>query len=326
MAPHATFYDIDTTGDPTWTGNYILKGTHRVWAPIRNEHDDATSVMKFTGRVSLDDVTIDCGAGSNNGVIITGANSKGARLRHTYFECENVTGAQTALEISGGTEYARTEDVKIHGVQAHTTGLLLDNCKLSRFENVDLHECLTGMKITNVASDNNIFLRFLLHTCTLGMDLDGGNGQTFDEINFHECTRNVDDEVRDHNWLNIHGHFPIYIYPDNFTGITVASDAVADTWGNLVDIVAANAIDNPFRIVGVHLVPVTSQLSRVRFTAVNGAPYYDDLLFDASKREGLAAPSGTEFIFNADTRIEAQAKVIGAGPDNIGVWVEVQEI
>jgi len=69
-----------------------------------------------------------------------------------------------------------------------------------------------------------------------------------------------------------------------------------------------------------------SQKSRLRFTADNGTIYYGDLFFDGTKREGSAAPSGTEFIHNANARIEAMAKVIGGGPDDIQVWVEVQEI
>ena len=48
VAPHATFYDIYTTGDPTWTGNYEIIGSHRLWAPVRNTHGTATSIMKFT--------------------------------------------------------------------------------------------------------------------------------------------------------------------------------------------------------------------------------------------------------------------------------------
>jgi len=53
VSPHATYYDIDTTGDPTYTGNYEIVGTHRIWAAIRNEHNNATSIFKFTGKVSL---------------------------------------------------------------------------------------------------------------------------------------------------------------------------------------------------------------------------------------------------------------------------------
>ena len=326
VSPNATTYDINITGDPTWTGNYHIKGSHRNWAKITNSHASATSIMKFTGKVSIEDVTIDIGYTDLNGVIISGSGTKGCRLRHTYFEAEHATGAHTCLEISGGTEYAKLEDVMFHGEINYTTGLIINNCKFSDIHDVQFHDCLVGMQQANAASDGNEYHRLLFHTCTLGIDLDAGNSAIFDHLNFYDCTRNVDDEVGDATWRAIHGQFPIYIYPDDFTGITVASAAGAGTWGSLTEIVAAAAIDNPFRIVAVHFAPSVNQWSRVRFTADAGTTYYDDLMFDVKRREGQAAPSGTEFIFNADTKIEAMAKVDGGGPDNINVWIEIQEI
>ena len=318
-------YDVNTTGDPTWSGNYTIKSSHRVWSKIKNDHASATSVLKFTGRVSLEDIEIDCGTGDNNGVIVTGTGTKGFRCRHVYFEAEHVTAPHTCLEISGSTEYMLMEDVMFHGKANHTTGMILTNAKLGNFARLDFHECFVGIQFTGTSPDN-IFSFILFHECKLGLDIDSGDTQFFHEISFRGCARNVDDEVKNHAWENIHGHFPIYIYPDNFTGVTVASAVAADTWGALTTVVAANAIDNPFRVVGTHFRPAVSQESRVRFTGTGGPTYYDDIFFDGNKRENAAAPSGTEFIFNADTEIEAAAKVIGGGPDNIVVWVEIQEI
>ena len=48
ISPHgAGYYDIDTTGDPTWSANVILKGTHRNWAKIKNDHETSTSILKL---------------------------------------------------------------------------------------------------------------------------------------------------------------------------------------------------------------------------------------------------------------------------------------
>jgi hypothetical protein len=328
IAPKETSYDINTTGDPTWSGNYILTNSHRNWSRIGNTHASATSVMKFTGKISLVNTTIDCGTSDVNGVIISGSGAKGAMLDNVYFECEDVTGAQTALEISGGTEYIKCKDLLFHGTQAYTTGMLINDGHLCEFKGVEFHDCLKGLQITNADSDSNTFRDFLFHTCTIGMDIDAGNGQIFKKISFYDCTRNIDDEVGDHQYEDLNGDFPIYVYPDDFTGIAIASDGTADTWGALTDIVAASAIDNPFRIVGVTFNPqsAVSQYERVRFTADNGTIYYDDLLYKGDKREVGAAPSGTEFIFNADTRIQAQCKTISAGPDTVNIWIEIQEI
>ncbi len=325
IAPHATNYDINTTGDPTWTGNYEIKGSHRNWAKIKNNHASATSIMKFTGKVSIEDVTIDCGTGSNNGVIITGSNTKGCRLRHTYFECEKVTGAQTALEISGSTEYALMSDVMFHGVQAYTKGMLLDNCKLSNFAKLDFHDCATGIQFTNTSPDN-IFSFLLFHECTLGMDIDSGDNQFFHELSFGGCTTNVDDEVGNHAWTNIYGSFPIDILPDNFTGVAVNTGDGADTWTAALVTVYTNAGGTPFRIVAVHTNPGTNEFYRLQFTADDGTTYYDDLMFDVKRREGAAHPSGTGFIFNKGTVIKARSKSESAGVDNLNVWLEIQEI
>lgn len=329
----ANYYDIDMTGDPTWTGNYILAGSHRAWAKIKNDHLSATSIMKFTGYTSLIDLNFNLSA-DNNGVIIT---KSAFRVRNCQFVGEDLTGAATALHINGATtvRHGIVGNVHMVGGSIYMTALKLDNCSRSLFERLTIHDCLKGIHIDDGddathESNTNTFHFIDIGHCNnasgIAIDIDKGDEQHFDVVELHNNTRNVDDEVGNHIWVNIHGHFPIYIYPDNFTGIVVASDAVSGDWGSLTDIVAANAIDNPFRIVGTHFIPVITQSSRVRFTAVNGAPYYDDVMFHGTKREGTAAPSGTEFIFNANTRIESMAKVNGAGPDNIAVWIEIQEI
>ena len=324
IGPHATTYDINTTGDPTYTGNYDIKGSHRNWAKITNTHASATSIMKFTGKVSLENLTFDPGATSINGVIISGAGTTGARVRHVYFENKSVTGAQTALEISGGTEYSRVEDVKFHGTITRTTGLILDNCALGNFERLDFHDCLVGLQITNAGSDSNIFTFVLFHVCTLAMDLDAGNTQYFHEIEFGECTTNVDDEVKDHSWTNIRGHFPIEIDPDDLDGETVTT-GTAGNYGNALTIFSTGEIDAPFRIVGVTFEPATSEWYQVRFSGDAGSTYFDIIQFDGTRREGIAAPSGTEFIFNAGTELYCEARNESGG-DNCQVWVEIQKI
>lgn len=329
MSPHATYYDINTTGDPTWSGNYILSGSYRNWAKIKNDHASATSVLKFTGKVALENLTIDCGSGSNNGLIISGSGTKGSILECVYLECEDVTGAQTAIEVSGGTEYIRFDRVKVHGVVANTKGLLLDNCKLSNFEWVDLHECLTGTQLTNVASDSNIFSHILFNTCTLALDIDAGNNQLFHEISFGNCTTNVDDEVGDHSWIGIHGESDISIYPDNFAGSTVATHANPATWGTDTEVRAAATATAPFKVVGVHAEANANEKFRIRFSHDSGLTHYDDILIEgvanAVKREAIAAPSGTEHIFNKGTKISASAKSESGGNSTV-VWIEIQEI
>lgn len=315
-------YDINLPGDPTWAANICIQGSHRNWPIIVNRHTAATSVINLTGGSSISDVTISCGTDSLNGLSMTGA---GARLRRVYLECENVTGAQTALEF-GDVEYVIMEDVMVHGVVGFTQGMLLTGCHLSNFKDFELYSCLIGLQITGAGADDNHFKNVLLDSCALGMDLDAGNRQHFHNIDFFNCTRNVDDEVGDHDWVEIHGQFGISILPDTIlAGTPVATAAGADAWGADTELLAAAGRDNPFRIVGLHHEPSAAGWFQLRLSHDNGATFFDVLQFDATKREGVAAPSGTEHIFNADTRISGSARS-DSGNDTIGVWIEIQEI
>ena len=323
-------YDINTTGDPTYTNNVCIVGSHRNFAKIKNDHASATSVMKFTGLVCLQDVTIDCGSGTNDGVIISGSGTKGARVTKVYFECENVTGAQTALEISGGTEYTRLQDVKFHGVLANTKGLLLDDVKFSDIWDIQFHDCLTGIQITNADSDQNVFDNLLFHENTLGLDLDAGNTQIFENIHFFKNTTRVDDEVGDHSWNDINGSFPISTEPDNFSGVNVPTGDGADTWGASTEIRAAATSTVPFTIVGLNLEADASEKYRIRLSSDGGSTWFDDLQFEGVatgiNTKGFSFPGGTEFIFNKGTQIVAQLKSESAGIDNCLVWLKIQEI
>ncbi len=329
VGPHATYYDIDTTGDPTYTGNYEIKGSHRNWAKIQNDHVSATAIMKFTGKISLQDLTFDCDSSTNNGVIFSGSGTKGLRIRKVHFECGQVTGAQTAIEISGGVEHARFEDVMIHGVVTHTRGLLLDDVTLSDYESLHVHECLTGIQIINTDSDENRFNNLDIHSCALALDIDEGNGQIFTNLILIDNILNIDDEVGDHFYNNINAQSPIMTEPDNFTGIAVDTGNGAGTWTVVpVEVRSAVSATKPFRIVSISLEAGTSEKYRFRMIA-NGITFVD-FQFEGvalgSQSESLNFTSNSDFIFNKGTAVTAQSKSESGGIDELDVWLEIQEI
>ena len=315
-------YDIDTTGDFSTFKNVEIRGSHRNWVHITNNHGSATSIMNFTGFVSLLDLTFKHGAGSLNGVKISGAGTKGSRVRRVYFEAENTTGAHTCLELED-TEYARVEDVKWHGTVGNTLGLLLDDCKLCNFETLDFHECLTGIQITNLSEDN-IWSFILLHECALALDIDSGDNQFLHEFGFSMNTRNVDDEVGNHTWVSPRGQFDIELLPDNMTGILVNTGA-AGVYGGDTELLSSVSRDNPFRVVGYAFDPSTTEWYHVRFSDDSGVSYFDIVPFFGTKQTGNEAPSGTEHIFNRGTRISCSARDVSGG-DNVDVWLQIQEV
>ena len=323
IGPLPTYYDINTTGDPTWAANVILKGTHRNWAEIRNAHVGATSILKLTGKSAIIDLSFNLGSGSVNGVILT---ANGFRVDNAIFEGKDLTGAATALWIDGNTaKFGKIRDCAFNGNATHMTGILLDDASENDVLDSHVHACLAGIQIVNSDSDQNLFRNLDICNCALGIDIDAGNAQRIRDINFFNCTTNIDDEVYDHSWVNIFGEFNITTEPDNFVGLTVPTHANAATWGVDTEVRAAVASTIPFRIVGVILYPSKVEKFRIRFSSDSGSEFYDDVLFDALKAQSSQAPSGTGHIFNVGTRISASAQSESGG-ENVKLWLKIQEI
>ena len=329
ISPHTTSYDIDTTADPTWTGNYILKGSHRNWAKIVNTNSDnggATSLMKFTGRVALIDLNFNLGTG-NNGVIIT---LGGPRVYNCQFVGEDLTSAKTALHLdhASGGKHAKVIDCDFKGDDEFMTALKVDQFGYSNFERIRIHECLVGIHILGANADKNIFSYVDIGDCShangIGIDIDAGNEQHFHDIILHHNTTNVDDESKDHIWSNIFGAFPIAINPDSLTGDTVQT-GTGTAYGSALTIFSTNELDYPFRIVGYVFVPSNNDTYQIRFSGDAGASYFDMLQFNDTRATASIAPSGTEFIFNAGTEIYCEARN-DSGGDDCEVWVKIQAI
>ena len=325
----ANNYDIDTTGDPTYSGNYILKGTHRTWAKIKNTHASATSILKFTGYVSLEDLNFNLGSGSGNGVIIT---KSAFRVRKCQFVGEDLTGAATALHIDGATvlKHGIIEDCHFRGHVTHMTGILLDKAGSNLLNGLYIHDCLKGVQVVDSDSDHNLLYSADIGDCAIGVDIDAGNVQVLTDVIFHGNTLNIDDEVGDHIYTNVDGSFVVSTEPDDFTGVNVPTGDGADLWGADTEVRAAASSTVPFRIISFGHEADASEKFRVRMSADGGSTYFTDFQF-----EGVAAgintssaslPSGTEYIFNKGTQILAAAKSESAGIDNVAVWLEIQEI
>ena len=316
-SPHTTFYDINTTGDPTWTGNYELVGSHRLWAPVRNSHVSATSIMKFSGKVGIKDLALFQTA-AVDGIIFTG---NGFRIRHCGFNSESITGAATSIHIDGSggmTQGGIIEDIQVKGHSTRTTALYMNASRINEFRHMHIHDCLTGVQILGATSDYNTFHDCDIGDCAIGLDIDAGNEQHFDHIDFHHNTKNVDDEVGDSTWANIHGEFDISIEPDTWAGTGVSAGVDDVTWGADTELrAAASSPEKPFRIVGTQLEADDSEKFRLRLSADSGATFFDDIQIEgdanAVKREAAAADAATEHIFNKGTRISGSVKSQSGG-------------
>ncbi len=324
IALHPTFYDINLTGDPTWAANVVLWGTEPDFAIIRNNHATATSILKLTGKSAIVRLEFYLGVGSVNGVIMT---SSGSVVQSCIFEGTGLTGAATALHLDGADiHHNMVLDTDFHGNVAFMTGLLIDQAGFGTYRDLHFTHTLRAVHIVGANSDDNDFLDVDIGLSALGIDIDAGNEQHFKEIRFHGNTRNVDDEVGDHDWDNLIGAIDIAVLPNDFAGVTITTGA-AGVYGADTELLSAVSRDNPFRIVGYAFDPNAAPVEwyQIRFSDDGGATFFDTIQFQDKKNQGSAAPSGTEHIFNAGTRISASARTASGG-DNVVVWVRIQEL
>lgn len=324
ISPKTTAYDIDTTGDPTWTGNYVLLGTSRAWVSITNSNTGATSVLKFTGKVKLKYIAISM-TGSKNGIIFTG---KGSKMEFCGINAASSTGASTAIWFDGATTItgSRLDEVEIFGHQTYTTGILVDNASKNHFRNINIHDALVGIQIVDANSIRNYFENIGLGLCTTAINIINGTSQHFSDINFHGNTTRVSDAVDGHVWLRPTGQFDIKIEPSALTGTTVAANATQLLWGTDTEVRASATSTKPFKIVGYVVIPTVTQKHRIRFTADNGVSYFDELFIDSAKTIAAVASAGTEHIFNKGTQIKASVMAETGGSDEVKIWIKIQEI
>ena len=325
ISPHTTNYNINTTGYPTFTGNYILRGSETHWAKIKNEHADVNCILKFTGKTTLENLNFNLGSDNDlvAGIIMTfGA----CWIRNCQFVGEDLGSAATALWFDGAAQikHETVYECSFKGHVTHMTAIKIDTCGYSQFERIHIHDCLTGIHIVDAASDGNTFFTIDIGGCATGIDIDAGNGQHFINLVLHNNIANVDDSIGDHHWYNPDGQFEIKVMPDDFTGVTVTSAAGANAWGSYAT-VYTNATGGPFRVVGVFVDPTVTQNARVELYDSTAGKTFDDFMFAGSKQAGAHAPSGTEFVFNAGTVIQARTKD-ESGSDNVEIWLQVQEI
>ena len=315
-------YDIDRTGDPTWAANVCLMGSHRNWVKIENCHDSATSVMKLTGRSCCQHLNYNLGT-SNNGLIMT---SGGARAYGLQFVGEDLTSAKTALHLYSATQekHAKVVDVDFLGHISYMTGLKVENFAYCQFYEHRAHNCLKGTHILGANADLNLFWKADIGDCAIAYDIDAGNEQHFYETILHRNTVNFDDEVGDHIYSATIGEFSITTEPDGLNGTAMTTGA-AGAWGADTELRAAVTSTVPFRIVGIILEPAREEWFQIRLSDDSGSTFFDNTLFYGRKEKGLGAPSGTEYIFNAGSRISASARSETL-TQGLQVWLKIQEI
>ena len=319
------WYDINTTGDPTWTGNYILFGTHRNWAKIKNTHASATSIMKFTGYVSLRNLNINLGTDTNGIIIEKG----GFRIDNCMFVGEDLTGTATAITLGMGSVIKngkiRNCDIKGELTSTYMTGIKFMGAQCCDVSDIRLGYCINGFWQVDDDSDNNRIKDSEFCSNDTTLNIDAGSYLSLESITFIANTVNIDDETKTLLMNNLIAELPVEITPDDFDGILLESDGTANTFGAAVTLIAADAIDVPFKVITSIFEPDTAdKWYQVRLSADGGTTWFETVMFRNAKKESSNLPNATDFIFNQGTPITAEVKC-EVGGDDTQIWIKLQE-
>jgi len=317
-------YNINTTGDPTWSANVEILGSHRRWAILNNMHASATSILKLTGQASVTNLAFGQ-TGAVNGIILT---NSAFRIRKCGFNSSACTSAVKGIHLDGSAATligGLIEDVRIIGHTTYTTGFYVNNVQYSDFKSIDSHGCLVGIDILHASTLNNFFTDSDLGGCATGIKIQASvMSMHFYNINFHENTANVDDNSSEHHhWNNINSELPTILAPTDLTGTEISCGN--DEWGSDTEIRSAASATKPFKVVGYRLAPSNDETTMIRFSADSGTTFFTQDVFASKKDKATAGGAASDFIFNVGTRISASVYSPDTGR-TINVWLEIQEI
>lgn len=254
--------------------------------------------------------------------------STGSYLSDVYFAFGIGEGAPGRALLVQQCNGAYCENMLILGDTEFTSGILIDRSAYGEYNNVRMCNTALGLQIGNEISDGNLFRNLYFCGNTLAIDINGGNVQHFIHVDFHGNAVNIDDEIKDSVWEDIHGDFNVTLTPDDFTGIVVATHANPDTYGADVELVAVGDYPaGPFKILAIHIEGDAAEKFKARISADNGVTFFDVQMIEgevnAVKRQASVAPIGTDRIWNSGTRISASSKS-ETGLNNVWIWLEIQ--
>lgn len=333
---NAGTYDVDTTGDPTFAKNVAIKGAHRHHVEFINDHAASTAVFKFTRRVVLENITINCwnntNARNNNGVIIDGANANGSRLRKVYMECDDCTGAHTAVELTGTTKYHILDEVMFDGPVGNSTFLKFSGCTKSLVQNCIFNAGLTGINLSTTA-DAITFNNLEFHANTTAIILAAGaDSNHFEAVHFANNTTNINQSATSVNtvWHNLHWDNAFFqVLPNGGGGTALATgDGVWVQTPAYTDIVAANTITKPFYVTGVFvggMQPADMYYFEMTWdTPAGGADtvFCETMIKGSDNRSATAVTGISSGLLPANSAVSAKIASDSNGVDPMVTWIQ----
>jgi len=325
-------YDINQAGDPTVAKNLHIRGVggdQGVGVQIENNHASATSVLKFTKKISIYNLGINLGT-SNNGLIISGSDAIQGRLENVDIVMSGLTSQKVGVTYENCSFHSNYK-VYFIGNTTHAIGLKFDNLQYYIDFDCLYLDCLIGITSTHADNDYMVFTNPFIHGCVTGVSLTGQgcDGFILDQPSFVHNITNFTAHADDHYHIMTprFDYEFVFIYPTTASGSVEITGAGADTYGSWTEVIPVSTITKPFRIIGIGL----------GGTSDSNAVYLLQIGYGASNTiiatvpiqggvKGTAVPDLNSGIIPENTAVSARIQTSNGGNDTLNLFIQYTEV
>lgn len=244
-------YDINGPEDgimPGMSRSILFCGQDRESVIITNDHTGATSVFGVNAPTIFRNLTVSAREFSRSIEFNTGANYssiydcdiKGRNCFVTHY----MDGPTSAIQFDEVHD-CHIEDVNICGEQGTTDAIEVENSRKITGTNIFIEYCQFGFHVDGSGSARNYFDNIVISDSLYGVEIGtGAHNNMFNHLHMSEImahTEDVSSSIIDNGYDNKFCKVRLRpqieeVTPELTTGVTLTSNAVADTYGDWVEI------------------------------------------------------------------------------------------
>ena len=228
------------------------------------------------------------------------------------------------LHLIGGG-HGEFEDLHLGGENLNSIAINISESRHNHFWDIELHSCDTGINIIGDKAQNNVFENIIIMESVIGLDIDGGAYQHFQDVHFEECDYAVDDEIGNSYWVDISSDNMLgAVTPSNLVGIVVNTNIAGDVYGVDTLVYDGTASDIPYYLIAVLFEPDVKEKYGLRLW--QGIGYFYETVIEAKfldeiDRHTIEIPT----FFNAHTAIYCSI-MSETGGNDMDIWLEIVAI
>lgn len=304
--------------------NIIIIGTGVESTIFINSHNLATSVFRIESWFYGANFQVHFA--EHDGIVV-GENLRGfwhepkAHLNNVHFNTNaSAVAGDTGLSLETG-EDGLYENLYFNGAMEPVIGINVSNTRLNTFNNLRFFLCDTSaIWFGHGGADFNHFETGYIFWSSIGIDLDFGDMNYFEDYFFNTCPIAIDDEQGNSLYINVHSDQETsHCVPIDMIGTTINTGVAANAWSVAwIEILGAAFNDMPYYITGF-----TFESNVAERYGIQLRDSIDLSIVTEGVYEGTGAvyiPIENSEFFSHGTSISGRCKSESGG-DSIIIWV-----